>query len=241
MNFYVITLFPQAFDSYLNESILRRALENKKISIKFYDPKDFNLESKKENSTYADRRVDDRPYGGGPGMVIEALPVARAIEKSIKDVERKSKSKKAKYKILYLCPAWLKVSTNLVSTIYNRKYKNIIIICGRYEGIDSRIKKMYKMLEVSIGDFVITGGELGAMILIDTLSRQVEGVLGNKNSLEENREENHFFYTRPETIKFKNKSYKVPKVLLSGNHAKIEEWKKIENIKLKESISKKKI
>lgn len=208
MNFHIITLFPHSFDAYLGESIIKRAIEDKKIKIKFYDPKDFEPSEKK--------RVDDKPYGGGPGMVIRALPVIKAIQKA--------KGKK-NAKIIFLSPSG-KQFTNEYAKSTVKKYKDVIIVCGRYEGIDARIKKAFKMEDVSIGPFVLTGGELPAMLIVDCVARQVKGVLGSFDSLEESREASPDVYTRPEVFTYKNKNYKVPKVLLSGNHAKIEEWRK---------------
>jgi tRNA (guanine37-N1)-methyltransferase len=211
MNYHVITLFPQAFDSYLNESILKRAIEDKKIKVKFYNPRDFT-----KGTSYADRRVDDRPYGGGPGMVIEALPVMKAIAKAV--------GKKKKVKIIFFAPAGKLADTLYVQAIA-KKYTDIVFVCGRYEGIDARVKKAFKMEDISVGPYVLTGGELPAMLLIDTISRQVDGVLGDINSLEESRVAAHDVYTRPETVEFKGKKYKVPAIVLSGDHAKIEAWK----------------
>jgi tRNA (guanine37-N1)-methyltransferase len=209
MNFHIITLFPESFDSYVNSSILKRAIFDKKIKVNFYNPRDF---VKNEN-----HRVDQKPYGGGPGMVIEALPVLKAIEKA--------KGKKKKVKIIFLTPAGNQFNNKLAKN-YSENFKDIIIVCGRYEGIDARIKKIFKMDEISIGPFVLTGGELPAMIILDTVARQIKGVLGNSLSIEENRISAHDVYTRPEILVYKNKKYKVPEVLLSGNHAEIEKWKK---------------
>lgn len=208
MNFHIVTLFPGAFDSYLGESILKRAIEDKKIKVTFYNPRNFTKDKW--------RRIDRRPFGGGPGMVIEALPVIKAIEKAI--------SKKKNYKIIFLSPGG-KQFTNENASKLAMKYKDIIIICGRYEGIDVRIKKAFKMEEVSIGPFVLTGGELPAMLIIDVISRQVEGVLGNFDSREEARISSSDVYTRPEILEYKGKKLKVPKILLSGHHAKINQWK----------------
>ncbi len=213
MNFHIVTLFPEAFDSYLKSSILKRAIEDKKVKVKFYDPKDFSSASL---GTGKKSRVDDKPYGGGPGMVIRALPVIKAIEKAI--------GKKKDVKILHMSPSGKQFNNGQGRTL--SKTKNIVIVCGRYEGIDSRIKQIFKMEDVSVGPFVLTGGELPAMIIMDTVSRQVEGVLGDFDSVEENRVASSEFYTRPEEFKYKGKKYKVPKVLLSGNHAEIEKWRK---------------
>jgi tRNA (guanine37-N1)-methyltransferase len=207
MTFHIITLFPDSFESYLKSSILKRAIEDGKIRVKFYDPKDF------ENTN---KRVDDKPYGGGPGMVVRPEPVIKAIAKA--------KGRKKKVKIIFFSPNGKKFDTTTAKR-YSKGYKDIIFVCGRYEGIDARVKKVFKMDEVSIGDYVLTGGELPAMVLMDSISRQIEGVLGDIDSLEENRISSSEVYTRPETFKYKGKNYKVPKVLLSGNHKEIEKWK----------------
>lgn len=210
MHFHIITLFPKAFDSYLGESILKRAIEDKKIKVSLYNPRDY-VENKW-------KRVDRPPYGGGPGLVIEALPVVKAIEAAQKKAKNKAK-------IIFLAPRG-KQLTNEYATKVSKKFKDVIIVCGRYEGIDARVKKVFKMEEVSVGPFVLTGGELPAMLIVDVMSRQIPGVLGNIDSLEERRTASSEVYTRPEVFKYKNKNYKVPKILLSGHRAKIEEWKK---------------
>jgi len=209
--FHIITLFPNAFDSYLGESILKRAIEDKKIRVKFYNPRDFA-----KNKWH---RVDQRPYGGGPGMVIEALPVIKAIEEAIKS------SKKGKSKIIFFTPAG-KQLTNAYADKVGKAYTDIILVCGRYEGIDARIKKAFKMDDISVGPFILTGGELPAMIAIDAIARRLPGVLGDINSLEESRVASSLVYTRPEAFEYKGKKYRVPKILLSGHKAKIEEWKR---------------
>jgi tRNA (guanine37-N1)-methyltransferase len=225
ITYHIITLFPQSFDSYLGESILKRAQEDKKIKVIFYNPRDFAFSPRKKVVTYSDRRVDNRPYGGGPGMVIEALPVIKAIEKAVgKKLASKTKSVRAKVKIIFFSPSGKLADTDYVKEVAT-KYTDIVFVCGRYEGIDARIKKVFKMEDISVGPFVLTGGELPAMILIDTISRQVEGVLGDINSLEESRAASKDVYTRPEVIEYKGKKLRVPKVLLSGNHKEIEKWR----------------
>lgn len=214
MHFHIVTLFPKAFSSYLGESILKRAIEDKKIKVSFYNPRDFTKDKRK--------RIDRHPYAGGPGMVIQAEPVIRAIESALKLTAR---SKKLKAKIIFLSPSG-KQFTNQYANKIAKKYKHVIIACGRYEGIDARVKKVFKMDELSVGHFVLTGGELPAMILIDVIARQVPGILGNLDSLEERRVSSSEVYTRPEVFKYKEKSYRVPKVFLSGHRAKIEEWKR---------------
>ncbi|MFH0846291.1 MAG: tRNA (guanosine(37)-N1)-methyltransferase TrmD [Patescibacteria group bacterium] len=210
LTFHIISIFPEAFSSYLNESILARAIKSQKIKIKFFNPIDFVKEG----------RVDDKPYGGGPGMVMKAEPVIKAISKAV--------GKKQKVKIIFLSPSGKKFD-NVIAKKLATTHKDIVIVCGNYEGIDARIQKVFKMEDISIGDYVLTGGALPAMVLIDVISRQVKGVLGKEESLEENRVSCSEVYTRPEILKYKNKNYKVPQVLLSGNHKKIEEWKKTQN------------
>jgi tRNA (guanine37-N1)-methyltransferase len=217
MTFHVVTLFPGAFDSYLGESILKRAIEDGKIKVKFYNPRDF--------ATDKWDRVDQKPYGGGPGMVIQVLPVAKAIESA------KKACGKSATKIIFFSPSGKSFDTVYAKTAA-KKYKNIILVCGRYEGIDARIKKMFKMEDISVGPFVLTGGELPAMIVMDCVSRQVEGVLGNYDSREEERISSPDAYTRPEIVEYKKKKYRVPKVLLSGNHKLIDEWRN----KIKSSV-----
>jgi tRNA (guanine37-N1)-methyltransferase len=234
MNFHVITLFPDAFDSYLGESILKRAIEDKKIKVRFYNPRDFEKDPK--------WRIDQKPYGGGPGMVMRAEPVIKAIAAAIKKANhpgRKAghpsykqegkpakKVLKPKIKIIFFSPAGKQFDTSYAKSMVSKKYTDIIFVSGRYEGIDARIKKVFKNIEdISVGPYVLTGGELPAMIMIDSISRQVKGVLGSFDSLEETRIASSDVYTRPEVFEYKGKKYRVPKVLLSGNHKKIDEWR----------------
>ena len=210
--FHIITIFPNMFDSYFNESILARAIDSKKIAVKFYNPRDYTKDKHK--------RVDDKTYGGGPGMVMQAEPIIKAVS-SIK--QRVSRKKKSKLKVL-ITAAGGKKFTNTRATKYTT-YTDIIIICGRYEGIDTRVRKALRAEEISIGDYILTGGELPAMIMVDAIARHVDGVLGKTESIEENRISSHEMYTRPETITYDKKNYSVPKVLLSGDHKKIDEWR----------------
>ncbi len=233
MRFHIITLFPGAFDSYLNESIISRAIEDKKIKAQFYNPRD--------NSDGKWRRVDQKPYSGGPGMVIQALPTVKAIEKALKNIEKRIKNKVLKKrsrsknhnsllnahnstKIIFFSPGGKQFTTDYAKKTA-KKFTDIILVCGRYEGIDARVKKIFKMDEISVGPFVLTGGELPAMVVLDSISRQIKGVLGNFDSLEESRISSHDVYTRPEVFEYKGKKYRVPKILLSGDHKKIEAWK----------------
>ncbi|MFA6404761.1 MAG: tRNA (guanosine(37)-N1)-methyltransferase TrmD [Candidatus Paceibacterota bacterium] len=233
MNFHIITLFPESFESYLNVSIVKRAQKEGYIGIEYYNPRDFVLprrssliraeagkpSKKSKKMTYAERRIDDRPYGGGPGMVIEALPIARAIEETINKIKNKNK----KIKIVFFSPSGKQFTNKVADTL--KKYTDIILICGRYEGIDARIKKMFKMTDISVGPYTLTGGELPGMIVIDSIARRIDGVLGDKLSIEEERIASPDVYTRPEVIEFGKKKYRVPKVLLSGHHSKINDWK----------------
>lgn len=218
MHFHIITIFPDIFSSYLGESILGRAIENKKVSIKFYNPRDFL--PKTENNY---KPVDERPYGGGPGMVMKAEPILKAVAKSLSKIKDKKK-----VLIINFIPSAEKFTTEFAKKA-STKYTDIILICGRYEGIDARVDKILKTKQLSIGDYVLTGGELPAMIVIDCVARQIPGVLGKFESLEEERVSSSEVYTRPEVLKWplkgKSKNYKVPPVLLSGDHKKIEEWK----------------
>ena len=213
MKFHIITLFPESFSSYINASIIGRAIADKKIGIKFYNPRDFTKDKW--------RRVDQKPYGGGPGMVLEAPSVIKAVEKAIKN----SKKDKRKIKIIWLSPEG-KQFDNTYAEKASKKYADIIIVCGRYEGIDERVRTILKAESLSVGPYVLTGGELPAMIILDTVSRRIPGVLGKIESLEENRISSSEVYTRPEVLEYKGKKYRVPKILLSGNHKKIEGWKR---------------
>lgn len=208
MRFHVITIFPEMFDSYLKESILGRAVKDKKISIKFYNPMSFCKPKE---------RVDGRPYGGGPGMVLRPEFFLKAFSKiKIKDKKRT--------KIILFSPSGKKFDTAYAKAAA-KKYTDIILISGRYEGIDARVQKILKAEEISIGDYVLTGGEVPAMVVIDSISRQVPGILGKYESLEEERVSSSEVYTRPEVFKHKGKNYRVPKVLLSGHHKLIDDWK----------------
>jgi tRNA (guanine37-N1)-methyltransferase len=228
MRFHIITIFPDIFSSYLGESILGRAIENKKISVKFYNPRDFiKIPKGKAQNNY--KPVDDKPYGGGPGMVMKAEPILKAVEKAISVAQKFSR----RPLIINFIPSAEKFTTEFAKKV-SKKYTDIILICGRYEGIDARVDKILKTKKISIGDYVVTGGELPAMIVIDSVARQIPGVLGKFESLEEERVSSSEVYTRPEVLKYtppgrdkKSKNYKVPKVLLSGNHKKIEDWKKL--------------
>ena len=208
MHFHIVTLFPKSFDSYISDSIIGRAVKDKKIKISFYNPRDFTKDKHK--------RVDQKPYGGGPGMVMEPVATAKAAAKAI--------GRKKNVKVIFFATDG-KQFNNGTAKNYAQEYKHIVMICGRYEGIDARVQKIFKAEKISVGPFVLTGGELPAMVVLDSVARQIEGVLGNFDSVEERRTASSEVYTRPEVFTFKGKTYKVPKVLLSGHHKNIETWK----------------
>ncbi len=222
MHFHVITLFPEVCKAYTDASILGRAQKKekgkgakhvgKKIEVSYYDPRVFSKDTHK--------KVDNRPYGGGPGMVMQAEPILRAWEKAVG-----KKKDSEKIKTLIMSPRGKKFDTKMAQTLAG-KYDHLVLISGRYEGIDARVKKILKAEEVSVGDYVLTGGELPALSIIDSVSRQIPGVLGTFESLEDERVSSGVMYTRPEVLEYKKKKYKVPPVLLNGNHAEIEKWRK---------------
>ncbi len=221
MRFHVITIFPNMFESYFAESIISRAIENKFIEINTY--------ALREHTTDKHRRVDGKPYGGGPGMVMWVDPLINCVASISKKIERKSKVKSQKAKVLVVMfnPGGDMFTNVLAKKLVQGRtlYTDIIFICGRYEGIDARVKKILKAKEWSIGPYVLTGGELPAMVCIDAITRQIKGVLNDIDSLEENRTASHEIYARPEVYEYKGKKYRVPKVLLSGNHKLIDEWR----------------
>ena len=241
MNFHVVTLFPEVVDAYAQASILGRAQEEKKLSVKTYQLRDF-VQNKWG-------KADERPYGGGPGMVLQAEPFIRAIESIQKKIQSSARRRLAesenkrsqttlvgvekKVRVLVTAAGGKTLTNAYAKTL--TKEANVIILCGRYEGIDERVKKVAtalgaKVEEVSVGPYILTGGELPALTIIDAAARQIPGVLGKFESLEEGRVASHEIYTRPEVLEWKGKDgkvkkYRVPKVLLSGNHAKMDEWK----------------
>jgi len=207
--FHIISLFPDTMRAYLGDSIIGRAEEDKKLSIKYYNPRDFTKDKH--------ARVDRRPYGGGPGMVLEAEPYLKAAAKA-----RGKKTKKIKM-VFFATDG--KQFTNQMAREWAKKYDDFIFLSGRYEGIDARAPQILRAEKISVGPFVLTGGELPSMIVIDAIARQIPGVLGSFESVEEERTASPDVYTRPEVLVWKKRKYKVPAVLLGGNHKLIEEWK----------------
>jgi len=208
-NFYIITIFPEAFDSYFNSSLLKKAQEKGLIKINFINPRDFTTDKHKT--------VDERPFGGGPGMVMKIEPIYKAVQFS------KSKVKSQKLKVILFSVKGKRFEQKMAQKL--AKLDQLIMICGRYEGVDERVAKYIADEEISVGDYVLTGGEIPAMIVVDSVSRFIPGVLGKHESLEEIKG-SYPVYTRPECVIIKGKKRTAPKVLLSGNHKKIEEWRK---------------
>lgn len=196
--------------------MLKRAGVAKLLRIDAINPRDY--------TTDKHHKTDDRPYGGGPGMVMKAEPIIRAVESVIKPTSKKLQANKLTSRVLIMSPRG-KEFTNTMAKNFAKKYDHLVLIAGHYEGIDARVKKILKAEEISTGPYVLTGGELPALTIIDAVARQIPGVLGTGESLEETRTASGETYTRPEVFVHRKKKYAVPKVLLSGNHADIESWR----------------
>jgi tRNA (guanine37-N1)-methyltransferase len=217
MRFWVVTLFPEAVMPYAQSSIIGRALGTNYISVVCVSPRDF--------ATDKHKTVDDRPYGGGPGMVMCAMPILKAVESIQKQIKRR---KNAKTLVILTSPGGETMTNELADTWISAEhgFTDIVVLCGRYEGIDSRVAEILQAVPVSIGDFVMTGGELAALVMIDVITRRIPGVLGDNLSIEESRISSHTMYTRPDTVEWKGEQYTVPDVIKNGNHAEIEKWRK---------------
>jgi len=212
MKFDIITLFPEMFSAIKEEGVIARAIKKSLISINTWQLRDFSSNNYKN--------VDEKPYGGGAGMVIQVKP--------IRDCISKIKQSSPNTKVIYLSPQGKKLDQNLVEELAT--FESITMLCGRYEGVDERVIENDIDIEISIGDYVISGGELAAMVVIDAISRRLPGVLGNEVSLKDSFTDNvldYPHYTRPEVIDGQN----VPEVLLSGNQAKIDAWRLEQSIK----------
>lgn len=249
MTFHIITIFPKIFESYFSESIIKRAQERKLVKINIHNLRDYTNDWHKT--------VDDSPYGGGFGMVLKAEPIYAAV-RQVKSEKLKVKSKTQNSKVILLSAKGKKFDQKMARKF--SKLDEMILICGRYEGVDERVAKYVADEEVSIGDYILTGGELPAMIIVDAITRLIPGVIaegsleeesfsfrksGTKNKLKiKNRayrqaglktcpefieelkiNKEYPQYTRPESVIINGKERKVPKILLTGNHKKIEEWK----------------
>ena len=226
--FNIITVFPKIFDSYFNESIIKHARALKLAEIKTYDIRAFA-----ENKH---KKIDDRPYGGGAGMVLKIEPIVAAVSSILKSKVKSQKSK-VRTKIIILSPKG-KQFTQKMAYDWSRQYSQLILISGRYEGIDERAKKILRAEEVSIGPYVMTDGDVGAMAIVSAVARLIPNVI-NWDSLQdesffrkvikeevETGELEYPHYTRPEIFEYKGKKYRVPKVLLSGDHKKVKEWRR---------------
>ena len=212
MKFDIITLFPEMFSAIKEEGVISRALKNSIISIREWQLRDFSSNKYKN--------VDDKPYGGGAGMVMQVKPIRDCLAK-IKELEPDTK-------VIYLSPQGQPLNQKLVEEL--TKCDSLTLLCGRYEGVDERVIENDVDFEVSIGDYVISGGELASMVLIDAVSRRLDNVLGNKDSLNDSFADNlldYPHYTRPESIDGES----VPEVLLSGNQAKIDAWRQEQAMK----------
>ena len=212
MKFDIITLFPEMFSAIKEEGVIARAIKKSLISINTWQLRDFS------SNNY--RNVDDKTYGGGPGMVMQVKP--------IRDCISRIKQSSPDTKVVYLSPQGKKLDQNLVEELAT--FESITMLCGRYEGVDERVIENDIDFEISIGDYVISGGELAAMVLIDAIGRRLPGVLGSEVSLKDSFIDNLLdcpHYTRPEVIDGQT----VPKVLLSGDQAKIDTWRLEQSIK----------
>lgn len=213
MHVIVITIFPELIDSLLEVGIPRKAVELAKLKVTALDLRDFTGDER--------RTVDDRPYGGGPGMVMKVAPLKAAIDKA-KELE-------AEAKVIYLSPQGVVFNQAKAQSLIGDE-RPLVLIAGRYEGIDERLIQAHVDEEISIGDYILSGGELGAMVIVDAISRLIPGVLGHKESAQQDSFSDGLLdcphYTRPENLE----GQLVPPVLLSGNHKKIAQWRRSQSL-----------
>ena len=215
MRFEIITIFPQIFDSYFGESILKRAQKEQKIAI--------NVHNLRDHSTNKHHNVDDTPYGGGAGMVLQVEPIFNCVN-AIKSNVSASENQEQKTRTILFSAKGKRYTQEDAKRLAG--YDQLILICGRYEGVDERVAENVVDEEISIGDFVLTGGEIPAMLVVDSVARLLLGVLGNEESAQvESHSEKGYLefpqYSKPEEFN----GWKVPEILLSGNHAEIEKWR----------------
>ena len=227
--FDIITLFPELFDAYMNASILKRARELGFIEMATRNPRDF--------ATGRHRKVDDTPYGGGAGMVLMAEPILKAVRAAERD--RQHRVPKTKTKIIILS-AKGKQFNQKIAYAWAKQYRRIVFVSGRYEGIDERVRIALKAEEISLGPYVLTDGDVAAMAIISAVARLIPGVIKPESLTDESHRDlfvrqetagrgkglEYPHYTRPEVFTWGRKTYRVPKVLLSGDHKKIEEWRR---------------
>lgn len=216
MKINVMTLFPEIFNSYIGESMMKKAVDNNILAVNIYNIRDFS-----ENKH---KKVDDYPFGGGAGMVMTPQPILSTYKHIIEE------NKLEKPRVIYLSPKGKTFTQDMAKSL--SKEDNLIFLCGHYEGIDQRVIDMIVTDELSIGDYVLTGGELPALVMIDSISRLIPGVLNKSESYEDETFEGDLLeypqYTRPREYD----GHKVPDVILSGNHQKIDQWRKEESEKL---------
>ncbi len=216
--FIVLTLFKEMFGGFLSTSVIKRAIDEEKVSVDVIDIRDFSLNKHK--------KVDFPPYGGGSGMVMSCEPLSRAIDYATDILKKYEKE----IKIIYLSPRGKLLNYNLSNSLANDN-SNYILVCGHYEGIDERIIEEYNILEISIGDYVLTGGELASQVLMDSVIRLIPGVINSESLIEESHT-NYLLeypqYTKPDLFRGRV----VPEILKSGNHKKIAEYRKNESIRI---------
>jgi len=214
MRFDIITIFPEIFKPYFNESIIKRAQKKKLIEIQVHNLRDYTKDRH--------RSVDDKPYGGGPGMVLMVEPIYRAV----KEIKRKKRTRKRK--VILLSAKGKKFNQRLAHQL--AKLDQLILICGRYEGVDERVAKYVADEEISIGDYVLTGGEIPALVIVDCVSRLIPGVITKASLKEESFSQKGYLeyphYTKPAEVIIEGKKRKVPSILLSGHHKRIEAWRR---------------
>lgn len=210
MNIHIVTAFPDVFAGPLNESIIKHAQEKKIVAIKCYDLRDFTSDKH--------RQIDDYPYGGGPGMILKAEPFFKAVA-HIKEVESLNNPD-----IILMTPQGKTYNQHKAKELASKK--DLILLCGHYKGVDERVREYLATEEISIGDYILSGGELAAMVIVDSVVRLLPGAIGDFDSAKSDSFENSLLdcphYTRPENLN----GMKVPEVLLSGHHAEIEKWRK---------------
>jgi len=212
MKFHIVTLFPEMFSGILSSGVIGRAVESGMLEVRFYNIRDYTKDRH--------RTVDDAPYGGGAGMVMKVEPLAECIE-AVRAAAPESR-------LLLTTPGGMPFTQLMASELASEG--EVIILCGRYEGVDERVTELFSATEVSIGDYVMTGGEIAAMVMIDAVGRLVPGVLGSEDSAGEDSFSNGLLeypqYTRPPEYR----GLRVPDVLLSGNHSEIAKWRRMKSI-----------
>ncbi|MEY4731884.1 MAG: tRNA (N1-methyl-G37)-methyltransferase [Candidatus Parcubacteria bacterium] len=209
MRFDVLTIFPRIFDSYLNESLFKRAIRNGIVDIRIHNLRDFSSDTKHH-------KVDDKPFGGGPGMVMQVGPIDKAI--------RAIRRTKGKERIILFSTRGKKLDAKTVRRL--SRYDRLVLICGRYEGVDERVATHIADEEISVGEYVLSGGEIPALALMEAVSRFVPGFLGKYESLEDVKG-SYPVYSRPEVFSPKRGTrWSVPKALMSGDHKRIAAWRR---------------